>query len=100
MGRHYSNKTDWQLITKLRDAVGDTNVEKYLDKAADGHIVYPQEWLPTFKTHALVKIVCQPEGGHPIIIVCPYICTYVCTNVRTYVTYVHIYITYVTYIHT
>ena len=68
LGRHYSNKTDWQLITNLRDSVGDPKVEKYLAEAADGHteLIYRNSYttykLPIFKTRATAKTVsvCQP----------------------------------------
>ena len=58
LGRHYSNKTDWQLITKLKDAVGDANVEKYLAEAAHGHteVIYRNGYTEN-KIHALVKTV-------------------------------------------
>ena len=53
-------------VTKLRDSVGDANVEKYLAEAADGHTEfiyrngYTKNKLPSYKIHALVKTVCQP----------------------------------------
>ena len=46
--------------------MGNTNVEKYLAEAADGHTEYIyrngyiKNKLPTIKTNALAKTVCQP----------------------------------------
>ena len=68
VGRHYMKKTDWELVEKLRAAVGDSEVLKYL-AGADNHTEfifrrgYTKNRLPTFNTHATVKTVCQAGQG-------------------------------------
>ena len=68
VGRHYKNRTDWELVSKLRATVGDAEVHKYL-AGADKHTEfiyrrgYTKNRLPTFNTHVGLKTVCQPGQG-------------------------------------
>ena len=57
---HYRVKTDWDLFTRMKAAVGDAALEK-LKETADPHTMfvfcrgYCKERLPTYATHVVVK---------------------------------------------
>ena len=63
LGKHYGKKTDWAMVTKLRAAVGDAEVER-LREGIDSHTEfiysrgYSKARLPCWATHTMVR-----EGG-------------------------------------
>ena len=62
--RHYLAKTNWDLLAKLRAAMGDSEVEELL-KETDPHteFIYRRNYtktrLPEYRTHVRVKEVVQ-----------------------------------------
>ena len=64
LGKHYKNNTDWSLVKRIKEAVGDVAVEVLLSKA-DPHtrfIVqkkYSKDRLPYYSSHVMVK---ETEG--------------------------------------
>jgi hypothetical protein len=65
--KHYLVNTDWNLVAKLRAALGDIAVDR-LRKKADAHTQfiyskgYSKERMPTFATHVSVK-----DGGGKVV---------------------------------
>ena len=66
--RHYKNMTNWSVLAKLKQCVGDIAVEAQLAKT-DPHTAfifknkYKIDNLPTWRTHALWKSPGARPGG-------------------------------------
>ena len=60
LSKHYENKTDWKLLSEMKNSVGDAALKALKDKA-DPHTLfmfehkYTKNSMPTWKTHVLCK---------------------------------------------